>query len=276
MAEEANHPTWPTIEGIISDLDGVVYRGQTPIPDAIKAFQKWQLDGVPICFVTNNSTYTAEDVVQKLGRFGLAIKPENVVTSAITTAQLIRRNNPAGTRVYVIGAASLTKALIDANLEITHQNPTVVVVGLDREITYEKLRIAVGAILKGAVLIGTNPDLLLPTADGFEPGAGAILTAIAAATGMTPLIVGKPEAHMIEAALTRLRTARSSTLMIGDQIATDIRAGKSAGVCTVLVTTGVPFKENAAQISPDFTVATLLDIPVTHGDCGCGSSPNTR
>ncbi|WP_407175409.1 HAD-IIA family hydrolase [Bradyrhizobium sp. STM 3562] len=262
MADPATDLHWPSIEAVISDLDGVVYRGHAGIPDAIQAFKAWQAEGLPFCFVTNNSTHTAEDVVRKLDRFGLAIAPEDVVTSAVTAAELIRKTYPDLTRAFVIGARSLVDAVASIGLEVTDRRPEIVVMGLDREITHEKLRIAVEAILNGAVLIGTNPDLLLPTINGFEPGAGAMITAVALATQVKPLIVGKPEPHMIETALARLKTPRSSTLMIGDQIPTDIQAGKRAGLPTVLVTTGVPSREDPSLLSPDFIVSSLRDIDV--------------
>lgn len=265
MGDQGNTATWPKVTGIVSDLDGVIYRGKTAIPDAVDTFKSWQKDGVPFCFVTNNSTHTAQDVVAKLVGFGLAATEDNVVTSAATAAELIRKTYSAGTRVYVIGAPSLKKAITDAQLEITDREPAVVLMGLDREITHEKLRIAVDAILKGAVLIGTNPDLLLPTPTGFEPGAGATLTAVATAARVKPIIVGKPETHMIEAALARIGTERSSTLMIGDQIPTDIQAGKKAGLCTVLVTTGVPPVDDPQLMAPDFKISSLTEIPVTRG-----------
>ncbi|MER8758097.1 HAD-IIA family hydrolase [Mesorhizobium sp. M0976] len=260
MADMVSTLAWPRVTGIVSDLDGVVYRGKNAIEDAVEAFKAWQAERIPFCFVTNNSTHTAGDVVSKLRGFGLEAGEENVVTSAVTAAKLIRQTYPAGTRTYVIGAPSLKKAITDAELEITDRQPCVVVMGLDREITYEKLTIAVDAILKGAVLIGTNPDLLLPTPTGFEPGAGACLTAVSTAARVKPIIVGKPEVHMIEAALSRLGTDRASTLMIGDQIPTDIQAGKRAGLCSVLVTTGVPPFDDPSLLAPDFTVSSLKQI----------------
>ncbi|MDL2409146.1 HAD-IIA family hydrolase [Rhizobium calliandrae] len=261
MVEISHALDWPLVQGVISDLDGVVYRGKTAIQDAVETFQVWRAAGIPYCFVTNNSTHSARDVVAKLNGFGLDVTEDNVVTSAVTAAQLIREKHPAGTRVYVIGAPSLRQAITDAELEITDEKPAVVIMGLDREITHEKLRIAVDAILRGALLMGTNPDLLLPTPTGFEPGAGAILTAVAAAARVKPVIVGKPEVHMIEAALTRLGTDRVSTLMIGDQIPTDIQAGKRAGLCSVLVTTGVPPVDDPSLQPPDFVISSLKQIP---------------
>lgn len=263
MADAGSYLNWPPIEGIISDLDGVVYRGNAAISDAIEAFERWQASGLPFCFVTNNSTHTPEDIVRKLETFGLSIMPKDVVTSAIATAELIRTKYPDASRVYVVGAPSLVEAIAGVGLETTDRKPEVVVMGLDRQITHEKLRIAVEAILNGAAFIGTNPDLLLPTANGFEPGAGAMLAAVDAATQVKPLIVGKPEAHMIESALARLGTARSSTLLIGDQIPTDIQAGKRAGLPTVLVTTGVPAREDSSLMPPDFIVSSLGDIEVS-------------
>ncbi|UFW51087.1 MULTISPECIES: HAD-IIA family hydrolase [Bradyrhizobium] len=263
MVSTGSNVNWPPIEGIISDLDGVVYRGSTAIVDAIEAFTRWQEAGVPFCFVTNNSTHTPEDVVRKLRAFGLPIAASEVVTSAITAAELIRTNYPQLTRIYVIGAPSLVTAMRDVGLEVTDRTPEAVVMGLDRDITHEKMRIAVEAILNGAVFIGTNPDLLLPTASGFEPGAGATIAAVAAATQVQPSIVGKPQVPMIETALSRLGTNRGSTIMIGDQVSTDIQAGKRAGLATVLVRTGVPMRQDPSLMAPDFIVSSLREIEVS-------------
>ncbi|MDA9446213.1 MULTISPECIES: HAD-IIA family hydrolase [Bradyrhizobium] len=263
MDSTGSNVNWPPIEGIISDLDGVVYRGSTAIVDAIEAFTRWQEAGVPFCFVTNNSTHTPEDVVRKLRGFGLPIAASEVVTSAITAAELIRTNYPQLTRIYVIGAPSLVTAMRDVGLEVTDRTPEAVVMGLDRDITHEKMRIAVEAILNGAVFIGTNPDLLLPTASGFEPGAGATIAAVAAATQVQPSIVGKPQVPMIETALSRLGTNRGSTIMIGDQVSTDIQAGKRAGLATVLVRTGVPMPQDPSLMAPDFIVSSLREIEVS-------------
>lgn len=264
MANENETRAWPLVKGIVSDLDGVVYRGKKAIQQSIDAFRTWRKLGVPFCFVTNNSTHTEADVVAKLRSIGLPIVPYEVVTSAAATGQMLSTMFPKGASVYVIGADSLKSAVVDAGMDITDCSPAAVVMGLDRAISHEKMRLAVQAILDGAILIGTNPDLLLPTDQGFEPGAGAQLTAVATASRVKPIIVGKPEAHMIETALARLGTKRSETIMIGDQIPTDIQAGKRAGLCSVLVTTGVPPVEDPSLLQPDFVVSSLLDIPVAH------------
>lgn len=143
---------------------------------------------------------------------------------------------------------------------ISDHDAEVVVVGLDRTFTYDKLAIATRLLRGGAVLVGTNPDIVLPTPDGFEPSGGVLVEAVASAGGVRPIIVGKPETPMLETALERLGTAREHTAMIGDQLATDILAGQRAGLMTLLVTTGVSTDGVPAGITPQFTVDDLRDV----------------
>jgi 4-nitrophenyl phosphatase len=249
----------PDFVAVISDLDGVVYRGSEPIKEAVEAFRRWHDNGIRYCFVTNNSTRSASEFAAKLRGFGIVAEAENVVTSADTTAALLKARWPAGARVFVVGATSLVEAIAAAGFEITGDAAEIVVAGLDRDFTYAKLKLAARLVLDGAALIGTNPDLLLPSEDGFEPGAGTLIGAIAAASGQQPLIIGKPEPHMIEAALQRLGTDPARTVMIGDQIATDIQAGQRAGLFSILVQTGVP-ETGARQAEPDLTLASLAAL----------------
>jgi 4-nitrophenyl phosphatase len=252
---------WPAVKGIISDLDGVVYRGEAGIRDAIQAFNNWERTGIPYAFVTNNSTRSPEDVAEKLRFFGVTVTPGRIVTSSLVAAQMMKERWPPRTPVFVIGAPALNNAIAAAGFEITDRSPEVIVMGLDRNISHRKLCVAVDALLAGATLIGTNPDLLLPTANGFELGAGAMLTAVSAATRVRPIVLGKPEPHMIETALQRLGTPRESTLMIGDQVATDIQAGKRTGLYSVLVTTGVAEREEPGLSPPDIVIDSLTEIP---------------
>lgn len=252
-----DHPVGP-IAGVVSDLDGVVYRGDAAIPDAVEAFARWRRAGVPACFVTNNATRTPESFAAKLSGLGVPTEPWQVVTSPVAAAAYLGERWPGGTTAYVVGAPALEAALVEAGHEVTERRPAVVVVGLDRGFTYAKLRTAVRAVRAGAVLVGTNPDLILPVEDGFDPGAGALLAAIASASGVRPTIVGKPEPRMVEIALGRLGTPPDATVMIGDQAATDIAAGRAAGLRSILVTTGVPGEPSG--VAPDATVDSLLDL----------------
>jgi len=262
MANDLTTFRLPLTRGIISDLDGVVYRGNIPIDSAIQAFRSWQSLGIPFCFVTNNSTHTAQDVVAKLARMGLSVAAQDIITSASETARLVLSRWPKGSHIYVIGPTPLRNALIEAEMVLTAESPVAVVMGLDRGINHEQIKIAIRAVLGGAVLIGTNPDLLLPCDDGFEPGAGLYLTAVATATRTQPVIVGKPEIHLIRAALERLGTNPSETIMIGDQIPTDIQAGKAAGLFSVLVMTGVPPVNDKSLVPPDLVIKDLSEIAI--------------
>lgn len=249
---------WPTITGIISDMDGVIYRGDQAIPDAVTAIKRWQNRGIEIAYVTNNSTKSAEEFSQKLAGLGIAAQADRVITTSSVTATFMASRWPTGTGTFVIGSSALKNSIESAEFKLTDKSPTVVVVGLDREINYSKLKVAVRAILNGATLIGTNPDLLIPSSDGFEPGAGCLLKAVCASSGtLNPIIIGKPEPLLMQIAQEKLGTPTSNTIVIGDQLATDIRAANRANIKSLLVLTGVKEKP-LTDVKPDFTVNSLL------------------
>ncbi len=250
---------WPTISGVISDLDGVVYRGADSILSAVEAFQRWHRAGVPYVFVTNNSTQTAAEFAIRINGMGIEVEASQIVTSAQATALRLAGDHPQGARVFVVGAQALKDAVQAQGFALAEVGVDVVVSGLDRGFTYQTLAIAQRALLAGAAFYGTNADPMLPNDAGFDPGAGSILQAIATASGRVPVIVGKPARHMIDLGLARLGTPLGETLMIGDQIETDIVAGHAAGLTTVLVRTGVP-ETGPRVVEPDFVVEDLGQI----------------
>jgi 4-nitrophenyl phosphatase len=251
---------WPKISGIISDLDGVTYRGDEPIKSAVRAFQRWNNIGLPYAFVTNNSTKSAEEFSHKLNAMGIPADPARIITTSAVAADRLSDLLEPRSRVMVIGEPALVRAVADRNFEVVDEDVGAVIVGLDRSFTYEKLAKAQTALLGGAHFIGTNPDTMLPTAGGFEPGAGAILNAIEIASGVTPIIIGKPKPDLVTTALSKLGTDRQSTFMLGDQIMTDIAAGNAAGIQTIRVRTGI-IETDPLSISPDFDIENLEGIP---------------
>ena len=251
---------WPKITGIISDLDGVTYRGDEPIESAVGMFQRWSDMGLPYAFVTNNSTKSAEEFSVKLNAMGIPADPARIITTSAVAADRLRDLLEPKSRVMVIGEQALVGAVADRGFEIADEDVVAVVAGLDRSFTYEKLAKAQTALLEGAHFIGTNPDAMLPTAGGFEPGAGVILKAIETAAGVTPTIIGKPEPDLVTKALSILGTDQHSTFMLGDQIMTDIVAGHAAGLPTIRVRTGV-VENDPPAISPDFDIESLECIP---------------
>jgi 4-nitrophenyl phosphatase len=257
-----------TITGVVMDMDGVLWRGETPLPGLDDLFQWLNERDIPYALATNNSSRTPENYVDKLARMGIADVPARcIVTSATATAAYLRAHYPDGIRVHVFGMDGLRQMLQSAGLQLTApggEPAEVVVAGIDFDLTYEALKQAALAIRAGADFIGTNPDKTFPTPDGLIPGTGSMLAALETATDRTPTIIGKPETPMFEAALAITGTRAENTLMIGDRLGTDILGGKQAGMKTALLFTGVTTPDDlirdADTVWPDVAYEGLPDL----------------
>lgn len=246
--------------GVISDLDGVAYRGDEPIADLVAAFRAWQAGGVPYAFVTNNSTKTSAQFAAKLGRMGVPATAAQVFSTIDATALFLAQHWPAGARVFAIGERPLLDTLAERGFQAAAEEAEVVVLGFDSQLSYAKLRTAVRAALGGATVVVTNPDVLTPTNDGFDPCVGAVAAAVmAAAPAARQIVVGKPQPLMIEQALAHIGTAKSHTIMIGDQVDTDIAAGQRAGLRSVLLSSAMP-SNRFSEATPDRIVSSLLEL----------------
>ncbi len=227
------------IKSVMSDMDGVIYRGKSVVSGAKEFIGTLVETGVPLLFLTNNSQQTPLDLKRKLENMGFAGLHEfNFITSAMATASFLHDQRPAGT-AYVIGGGGLVSELYRVGYSITEHNPDYVVVGKTTSFNFEMLKKAITLIMQGAKFIGTNPDVIDPMESGFEPACGSILAAIEIATGKKPYIIGKPNSLMMTIALRQLGAAASETLMIGDRMDTDVVAGMEAGMKTCLVLSGV-------------------------------------
>lgn len=250
------------VRGVLFDFDGVVCLGSTPLPGAQGAFD-W-LDQVrrPYCLVTNNSTRTPLQYQAGLSAMGIRVPLRTVYTSALATAEFLKRQYPGGAPIYSIGEAGLQEALAEAGFWIDEKKPALVCVGLDQQLTYDKLKTAALAIRRGARFVAANPDRTLPTEIGLVPGCGAILAALEVATDVAPTVIGKPAATMLDLAIERLGVAKSEVVIIGDRLDTDIEAGAAAGITTVLVLTGVHRVQDIARfpVVPDFVVDDLIQF----------------
>ena len=269
MTDEPTHEMkpWPDVHGLVVDLDGTVYRGDIAIPGALEALEQCGENGTPVVFVTNNSTKSRREFAEKLNRLGYPATDEQIVSSAHATGQLLRERYTTGTPIYVVGAPALVEAVTDAGFVATDRHAEVVVVGLDRSFTYDKLRTAIRLILAGADFIATNPDPLIPTGADLDPGAGTLVAAVQAGTATSPVVIGKPETNLIMLALRVLGTKPENTVMVGDQLQTDVQAGQRAGLFAVLTTTGVPTGVGRA-ITPDRVIADLREIPTRRSGGG--------
>ncbi|MHA6298576.1 HAD-IIA family hydrolase [Devosia sp. CAU 1758] len=241
---------------VLSDLDGVVYRGEVAVPGAVERFQRWHRDGMPYCFVTNNAEKSATAFADKITALGIACTAEQVVTSGDVALEFIAARYATGAGLYVIGTKAFKARVAKCGFTLVEKDAAAVLVALDRTFDYSMMSTALANILGGADLIGTNPDLIRPLADGFEPGAGAITASIAAASGATPMFMGKPDPTIIRNAMARLGVDAADAIMIGDKLDTDILAGQRAGVTSIFVETGVPIDAHSTVL-PDYLLARL-------------------
>jgi 4-nitrophenyl phosphatase len=233
-------------DGYLIDLDGTLFQGKEMIPGALSFVEQLIRKKIPYLYLTNNSSRTPVQVAAVLRKFGFPAHPAQVYTSALATAEYIQEKwgNPS---VYVIGEEGIQQALHEIGCRFTEESPEVVVVGIDRQFTYEKMKKACLAIRAGASFIGTNADRALPTEEGLLPGGGSLVLGIAAATGVDPLFIGKPEPIIMQYAQQTLGVAAADTLVVGDNLETDILAGLRGGMDTLLVYTGCTTREIAKQ-----------------------------
>ncbi len=229
-------------KGFISDMDGVIYHGDRLLP-GVKEFVKWlKKENKRFLFLTNSSERTPQELQEKLHRLGINVERNVFYTSALATAQFLASQKPKGT-AFIIGEAGLINAMYNVGYTMNNIDPDYVVVGDTRNYSYEKLEQAVNLVLKGARLIGTNPDLTGPIENGIAPSTKALISPIELATGQQAYFVGKPNPLMMRIALKKLGVRREDAIIIGDRMDTDIIAGIESEIDTLLVLSGISSKE---------------------------------
>jgi 4-nitrophenyl phosphatase len=253
------------MRGAVIDMDGVLWQGMRPLPGLHEFFAALRAREVRFVLATNNASRTPEQYVAKLAGLGVAVAREEILTSAVATAEFLRQQAPAGTRVFAIGDDGVRQALLEQGLrlcDLYKVDADYVVVGMDLGLSWDKLATATLNIRAGARFIGTNPDKTLPTERGVTHGNGAILAALKTATGVAPVIVGKPEPIMYQQALQRLGTEPARTVAIGDRLETDILGAVRAGLPSVLVLSGIARREELAglEYQPTWVVDDIRDI----------------
>ena len=253
------------------DMDGVLYLGDTPIDGAVKAVAYLRKKGKKIVFMTNNSAYTRGMYVRKLARMGIPARESEIITSAYATVLYLRKHSPRA-RLYVVGEPGLKKELKRGGFEVLSdgraERADFVVAGLDRTMSYKRLTAGVRALLAGVELIATNTDATYPTESGLCPGAGAVVGALSSSSGKPPkVVIGKPSPNMIKLALAVAGSKPRETAILGDRLTTDIRAGKQAGLTTILVLTGVASRQDVKKVkrtrwAPDVVIPSIKSLVV--------------
>jgi 4-nitrophenyl phosphatase len=255
----------PRVRLVIFDLDGVVYRGSEPVAGSVELVAWLHERGVAVRFATNNSMVARAGYVERLGAMGIVAGIEEIVTSSSATVEHLRRHAPHVRRVLAIGADGMREELAEAGFvvdmagDVTHQPPgaplanayDAVIVGLDPEFDYARLAAGMSAVAAGAALVATNADARYPTPAGFLPGAGSIVAALAAATGATPEVIGKPEPAMFRAILETSGISPAETVVVGDNPASDVIGARRAGCAAILVLTGVADAASVAALAAE-------------------------
>ena len=253
------------VRSLILDMDGVLWRDATPIGNLPKIFQTIHGKGLRFIMVTNNAGWSIQQYVEKLAGLGVDVKPWQVLSSAVATASYLQNLFPDGGEIFVIGEQSLIDLFEVQGFHQGSNNPLAVVAALDRGINYDKLKEATLLLRRGTPFIGTNPDKSYPIPEGEAPGAGAILAALEAASGVEPTIIGKPKQQIFTLALERLGTAAEETLVVGDRLETDILGAQTVGCLSALVLSGVSTAQEVEEWKPppDFVtenLSYLLDL----------------
>lgn len=259
------------IDGIIFDLDGTVYLGESALPGAVESIAVLRRRGIRVLFVSNKPLEPRRLYAAKLTRLGIPAGEDDVITSGYVLGRHLAHTAPH-LNLYVIGEASLIEELRGHGLTVvekTGQDPTqvidpagidAVVVAFDRTLDYRKLNIAYQALSRGARFFATNADKTCPMPGGAIPDAGATIAALEHISGReVELLAGKPSALMVAVALERLGLPPERSLMVGDRLETDIRMGREAGMQTAVVLTGVTKQADLDGLAapPDFVVENL-------------------
>jgi 4-nitrophenyl phosphatase len=235
-------------------MDGVLWTGDTPIGDLPAVFRRIHERGLKVAFATNNGTRTPEQYTKRLEQFGVPVEPWQVVTSALGVANLLSQRFPRGARVFAIGGEGVFEALKEKGFETLSiqeaESAQAVVMGIDVQINFEKMREATLLVRRGIPFYGTNPDKTFPTPRGEIPGAGAWISVITTATDVQPIYAGKPAPYLIDLARERLGTEKEATLVVGDRLETDIAGGQAAGCPCALVLSGVSTMDQAQSWRP--------------------------
>ena len=256
------------IRGVLFDMDGVVYVGSRLLPGVVEMFDYLERTGRQWLCVTNNASRTPAQFVEKLAGMGVRARPEQILGSAEATAswlvEQIEQNGWPRGKAIIVGQDGLRSALKQYGIELTTDSAeaTYAIAGINFELTYEELARAALAIRNGAKFIGTNSDLSYPSERGLLPGAGSILALLTAATGVAPIVIGKPNRGMYDQAVRRIGADVEEVMMVGDRYDTDISGALTVGLVSTGVLTGVSSRsefEDAPQ-PPHLIAEDLIEL----------------
>ncbi len=249
-------------ELFLLDMDGTLYLGDQVFEGAVDFVRRISESGKRYIYLTNNSSRSGEDYVNRLRRLGFPCERENVFTSGMATGLYLRENYP-GAKVCLVGTDAFRRELVSYGVEISDAGADVVVAGFDTELVYSKLERAVHFLRKGAPFIAANPDWVCPM-PGNEvlPDCGSICALLTASTGREPLYIGKPNRNMVDIISGMTGIANEHICCVGDRLYTDIAVAVNAGAVSALVLSGETDESVLAksQVRPDYVFADVAEL----------------
>jgi len=282
---------------LLVDLDGVLYRGADPVPGVAAVLATRAGQGDDVVYVTNNSMWYRTEYVGRIAAMGAPVTADRIVSSPRATALYLRDHEPSIQHVLTLGASGLDRELEDAGFRVTRAadvterirgsevggtnsddgweaagRPEAVVVGLDPAIDYLRLTVTTDCVRAGALFIATNRDPVYPTELRIRPGAGSIVAAVEAASGVAPISIGKPAPYLLEEAARAVGREATEAIMVGDGLPTDIAAARAVGARSVLMLTGVTTRAMAdaapAELQPTAIAADAAELAAILGVFG--------
>lgn len=246
------------------DMDGTIYQEDYVFPGTLDLLESIKDQGGRYVFITNNSSKSVSDYIQKVNRIGIAASKDNFFTSTQATILLLKKNYP-NARVYCQGTKSFLQEIEEAKISVTEnvEKVDIVLVGFDTELTGQKVRNTCEILSTQDVkYFATNPDLVCPVSFGFIPDCGCICNMIYNATGKSPIYIGKPEPTMIDIVMEKYGFSKNETVIVGDRLYTDIKAGVNAGVTSICVLSGEAAAADIlnGDIKPEYTFGGVNDI----------------
>lgn len=246
------------------DMDGTIYNENEIFDGTLEFLEEIEKRGGQYVFITNNSSKSVEDYVQKVRAMGIKAEYENFYTSGQATAMYLKKNYP-NQAVYCMGTKSLIKELREAGIEVVtevDERASVVLLGFDTENTSEKIRNTCIMLGRDVAYLATNPDLVCPVSFGYIPDCGSMSIMLKNATGKEPFFIGKPEPIMVNCVLKKLNCKREDAVIVGDRLYTDIKTGANAQVDTICVLSGEASMEDILQgeVEPTYIFKSVKEI----------------
>jgi NagD protein len=251
-------------KGFIIDMDGVLYHGNKLLPGVIEFVNWLKQENKKFLFLTNSSARSQMELKEKLNRMGIDVSEDKFYTSGLATASFLSSQKPKGS-AYVIGESGLKNALYNVGYTMNDVNPDYVVISETRDYNYDKIEHAINLVIKGARLIGTNPDVSGPVETGIAPATKALTAPIELATGKKAYYIGKPNPYIMRHAIKTIDCHSEESIIIGDRMDTDIIAGIESGIDTLLVLSGIVTKNEEVEkfaFRPNFILPGVKDIVI--------------